>query len=68
MKYLAKLNGEYINIICLTTNPFKLRNTKYDRDAICYTEIEARILRRTYPDIQFEIFNLYKRNRNVTRN
>jgi hypothetical protein len=68
MKYLAKLNGEYINIICLTTNPFKLRNTKYDRDAICYTEIESRILRRTYPDIQFEIFNLYKRNRNVTRN
>ena len=68
MKYYAKLNGEYINIICLTTNPFKLRNTKYDRDAICYTEIEARILRRTYPDIQFEIFNLYKRNRNVTRN
>jgi hypothetical protein len=68
MKYYAKLNGEYINIISLTTNPFRLRNSKYDRDAICYTEIEARILRRTYPDIQFEIFNLYKRNRNVTRN
>ena len=68
MKYYAKLNGEYINIICLTTNPFKLRNSKYDRDAICYTENESIILRRTYPLIEFEIFKLYKRNRNVTRN
>jgi len=68
VKYLAKLNGEYINIICLTTNPFKLRNTKYDRDAICYTENELIILRRTYPQIQFEIFKLYKRNQYVTRN
>ena len=68
MKYYAKLNGEYINIICLLTNPFRLRNSKYDRDAICYTEIEAIILRRTYPLIEFEIFKLYKRNRNVTRN
>ena len=68
MKYLAKLNGEYINIICLKTNPFRLRNSKYDRDAICYTQDEARILRRIYPNIEFEIFKLYKRNQYVTRN
>lgn len=68
MKYLAKLNGEYINIICLKTNPFRLRNTKHERDAICYTEFETKILRRTYPNIQFEIFNLYKKNYYVTRN
>ena len=68
MKYYAKLNGEYLNIISLTTNPFRLRNSKYDRDAICYTENECKILKHVYPNIQFEIFNLYKRNRNVTRN
>jgi len=68
MKYYAKLNGEYINIICLTTNPFRLRNSKYDCDAICYTENESIILRLTYPQIQFEIFKLYKRNQYVARN
>jgi hypothetical protein len=68
MKYYAKLNGEYINIICLTTNPFKLRNSKYDRDAICYTEDEIKILKRVYPTIEFEIFKLYKRESYVTRN
>ena len=68
MKYYAKLNGEYLNIISLTTNPFRLRNSKYDRDAICYTEDETKILKRVYPEIELEIFKLYKRESYVTRN
>lgn len=68
MKYYAKINNEYINILNLFTNPFRLRNSKYDRDAICYTEDECKILKRVYPSIEFEIFKLYKRQNNVTRN
>jgi len=68
MKYYAKLNGEYLNIISLTTNPFRLRNSKYDRDAICYTEDETKILKRVYSLIEFEIFKLYKRESYATRN
>ena len=68
MKYYAKINGEYINILNLFTNPFRLRNSKYDRDAICYTEDEAKILKHVYPDVQLEIFKLYKRESYVTRN
>jgi hypothetical protein len=68
VKYYAKLNGEYLNIISLTTNPFRLRNSKYDRDAICYTEDETKILKRVYPEIELEIFKLYKRESYVTRN
>jgi hypothetical protein len=68
MKYLAKLNGEYINILNLYNNPFRLRNSKYDRDAICYTENETKILKRVYPEIELIIFKLYKRQSYVTRN
>jgi hypothetical protein len=68
VKYYAKLNGEYINILNLFNNPFRLRNSKYDRDAICYTEDETKILKRVYPEIQLEIFKLYKRQSYVTRN
>jgi len=68
MKYYAKLNGEYINILNLYNNPFRLRNSKYDRDAICYTEDETKILKRVYPEIELIIFKLYKRQSYVTRN
>jgi hypothetical protein len=68
MKYYAKLNGEYINILNLYNNPFRLRNSKYDRDAICYTENETKILKRVYPEIELIIFKLYKRQSYVTRN
>ncbi len=68
MKYYAKLNNEYINILNLFTNQFRLRNSKYDRDAICYTEDEIKILKRVYPTIEFEIFKLYKRESYVTKN
>ena len=68
MKYYAKLNGEYINILNLYNNPFRLRNSKYDRDAICYTENESKILKRVYPEIELIIFKLYKRQSYVTRN
>lgn len=68
MKYYAKINNEYINILNLFTNPFRLRNSKYDRDAICYTEDEIKILKRVYPQIELEIFKLYKRQSYATRN
>ena len=68
MKYYAKLNSEYINVLNLYNNPFRLRNSKYDRDAICYTEDETKILKRVYPEIQLEIFKLYKRESYATRN
>lgn len=68
MKYYAKLNNEYVNILNLFTNPFRLRNSKYDRDAICYTKDETKILLRVYPEIQLEIFKLYKRQSYATRN
>jgi hypothetical protein len=68
MKYYAKINDEYINILNLLNNPFRLRNSKYDRDAICYTEDEVKILKHVYPEIQLEIFKLYKRESNATRN
>ena len=68
MKYYAKINNEYINILNLFTNPFRLRNSKYDRDAICYTEDEIKILKRVYPQIELEIFKLYKRQSYASRN
>jgi hypothetical protein len=68
VKYYAKINNEYINILNLFTNPFRLRNSKYDRDAICYTEDETKILKRVYPQIELEIFKLYKRQSYASRN
>ena len=68
MKYYAKINNEYVNILNLFTKPFRLRNSKYDRDAICYTEDEIKILKRVYPQIELEIFKLYKRQSYATRN
>jgi hypothetical protein len=56
----AKINGYYINIISLKTNPYRLRNTKNEREAIIYTEDECRILMRVYPEIEFETFKIYK--------
>lgn len=68
MKYYAKLNNHYINILGLFTTPFRLRDTLKDRDSICYTEDETKILKRVYPKIKFEIFKLYKRQSYATRN
>ena len=68
MKYYAKINNYYLNIICLRSKPFRLRDTFKDTDSICYTENECKILRHVYPNIQFEIFNLYKRESYATRN
>lgn len=68
MKYYAKLNNHYINILGLFTTPFRLRDTLKDRDAICYTENECKILKRVYPKIEFEIFKLYKRESYAPRN
>ena len=67
--YYAKLGNSYINILSLkTSTPNRLKNTNKDRDAICYTENEAIILMRLYPNIQLEIFKLYKRQSYATRN
>ena len=68
MKYLAKLNGFYLNVISLYIKPNRLRDTRSEREAICYTANEIKYLRKLYPNIQIEIFKLYKKNYYVTRN
>jgi hypothetical protein len=68
VNYYAKLNGYYINIISLRTNPYRLRNTRNEREAICYTEDECKILKRVYPGIEFELFKLYTKKYYAPRN
>ena len=68
MNYYAKINGYYINIISLKTNPYRLRNTKNERESICYTLEECRILMRVYPTIEFELFKIYTKPNYAPRN
>lgn len=68
MKYYAKLDNYYINVLGLFTTPFRLRDTLKDRDSICYTEDECKMLKRVYPKIKFETFKLYSRQSYATRN
>jgi hypothetical protein len=69
VNYFAKIGNNYINILGVTTSkPNRLRDCHKDRDAIIYTEKEIRILRQLYPQIQTEIFKLYKRESYAPRN
>jgi hypothetical protein len=67
--YFAKIGNNYINVLGVTTStPNRLKNTSKDRDAIIYTEKEIKILRQLYPEIQTEIFKIYKRESYAPRN
>lgn len=68
MKYYAKLNGVYLNIISLYINPNRLRDTRSEKEAICYTANEIKYLCKLYSNIQIEIFKLYTKKYYVARN
>lgn len=69
INYFAKIGNSYLNVLGVTTStPNRLKNCAKDRDAIIYTEKEIRILRQLYPEIQIEIFKLYKRESYAPRN
>jgi hypothetical protein len=69
INYFAKIGNSYINILGVTTStPNRLKDCYKDRDAIIYTEKEIRILRQLYPQIQTEIFKIYKRISYAPRN
>jgi hypothetical protein len=68
VKYYAKLNNVYLNVISLYTNPNRLRDTRTEKEAICYSDNEIKYLLKLYPNIQIEIFKLYTKKYYVTRN
>ena len=49
--YYAKIGGSFINYLNLFNKPFRLKNTKIEKDSILYNDREIEIIKEIHPEI-----------------